>query len=582
MPYSEREADAVGRAAVFIYDDIAGGKMTATDVLRVSDQVRASFAPIIKALGPVRRAVADLEAVAEVRPGYDLSTAGDPAPAVVIAVMPGTPRGTVDTAELVQRLGVPCIVIDATPDEQIAAQDAPARDRDGQRPSTFERLLNDEEPPEFVLPRTGSYEPLDPSRLPLLDEPMDVTICVSPEAGWGELERFLAGTTKRLTVAMYQFTAPHIFRAVRDAVVPAGRTMSLVLHPAPEPPPKFGVKAQDMAEPEIVARLAGAMGDRFQLSWATLVSKAQPDGLWASSYHIKVAVRDGEAFWLSSGNWQSSNQPKVHPFGGDAEVLPPDFHRQYNRDYHAVIKSGALAAAFETYIRRDAELISASSAARPIAQPDLFVPEAKLEAPIEFAAPAQLFPPLRLTRRLRVQPLLTPDNYVEHTLALIRSAKSSVWYQNQYISFRGPGEDFNEFQLLVQALKSKIDEGLDVRLIFRDFMKQANVDILLALGFPRNVLRFQSCCHTKTIIVDRRTAMFGSHNWSNEGVKSNRDASLIFYDEEIADYLARVYEYDWEQLATPDLVPAGQRVAFADEPAPAGFVRVPYAAVFED
>ena len=44
---------------------------------------------------------------------------------------------------------------------------------------------------------------------------MQLTVCVSPEAGWCELESFLGGTRKRLTVAMYQFTAPHIFKAVK-------------------------------------------------------------------------------------------------------------------------------------------------------------------------------------------------------------------------------------------------------------------------------------------------------------------------------------------------------------------------------
>ena len=63
-------------------------------------------------------------------------------------------------------------------------------------------------------------------------------------------------------------------------------------------------------------------------------------------------------------------------------------------------------------------------------------------------------------------------------------------------------------------------------------------------------MRFQPACHNKTIIVDGKVVMFGSHNWSNEGVKTNRDASLIFYDEEIAEYLAKVYDYDWERLAT--------------------------------
>ena len=32
---------------------------------------------------------------------------------------------------------------------------------------------------------------------------------------------------------------------------------------------------------------------------------------FASAYHIKVAVRDRKSFWLSSGNWQSSNQPDI-------------------------------------------------------------------------------------------------------------------------------------------------------------------------------------------------------------------------------------------------------------------------------
>ena len=55
--------------------------------------------------------------------------------------------------------------------------------------------------------------------------------------------------------------------------------------------------------------------------------------------------------------------------------------------------------------------------------------------------------------------------------------------------------------------------------------------------------------------------MFGSHNWSNEGVKTNRDASLIFDDEEIAAYLAKVYDYDWNRLATAHPTKARPRVA---------------------
>jgi len=76
--------------------------------------------------------------------------------------------------------------------------------------------------------------------------------------------------------------------------------------------------------------------------------------------------------------------------------------------------------------------------------------------------------------------------------------------------------------------------------------------------------------------------MFGSHNWSNEGVKTNRDASLIFYDREIAEYLAEVYDYDWNRLATAHPTKARPRVAKRGEPTPEGFARVAYSEVFDD
>jgi hypothetical protein len=560
--------------------------MSANSILKVSDDVRTSFEPVLKALVQVREALASEKDVVTVRPGYHYLPTGKPVPAVVVAVTPGT--APVNAADLAKKFGVAFTVTDATVEEQVAAQEketAPVAfgPAEGPTSSAFEALLTgDEEAIEFGPPKAGAYEPLDPPDLPLVEEKMKVTICVSPEAGWSELEEFLAGTEERLTVAMYQFTAPHIFNAVQKAVTPPGRIFELVLHPIPEPPAKSGVKANDLREQQqVLDPLAKKMKDRFKFSWATLMSRAHPDGLWASAYHIKVAVRDGKTFWLSSGNWQSSNQPNVYPFEKNAK-LPAGFQRKYNRDYHAIIENDTLAAAYETYIKRDYELTSAEGAAESFALPDIFVPEEEEEEAVAFAEPPQFFQPLRLERQVKVQPLLTPDNYAENALKLIKSAKKSVWFQNQYINFRNTGEDFTEFQLLIAALKKQIDAGRDVRIICRDMMKQESVDVLVALGFPRDVMRFQPACHNKTIIVDGEVVMFGSHNWSNEGVKTNRDASLIFYDEEIAEYLAQVYEYDWERLATAKPTVAHPRVAREGEAPPKGHRRVAFSAVFED
>jgi MinD-like ATPase involved in chromosome partitioning or flagellar assembly len=551
----------------------------------ISDKVRASFEPVMKALGLVRRDLSAVKDVVLVRPGYGYPPTGDPVPAFVVAVTPGT--APVRASNLQNKFGIAFAVTDATVEEQKAAA---TRERhvsfgfpEGPTASTFEKVLGGEELLDFTAPKIGSYEEPDPPNLPLVKEKMDLTICVSPEAGWSELESFLGETKETLTVAMHQFTAPHIFKAIEDAMTPAECKFELILHPIPEKPAKNGVKADDLNEEEdVINPFEEKMKKRFEQTWATLVSKANPDGLFASAYHIKVAVRDSSALWLSSGNWQSSNLPDVHPFVDHPEDLPAQFQRKYNRDYHAVINNQKLASIYEFYIKRDFELSAAQAElAESFAPPDLFVPEEE-EEPVSFAAPPQLFPPLRLNRKVSVQPLLTPDNYAQNALKVIRSAAKSVWFQNQYIDFRGTNEDFAEFQLLVGALKDKIDRKLDVRIICRDMMKQESLDVLIALGFPKEVFRFQPACNNKTIIVDGKTVMFGSHTWSNEGVKTNRDASLIFYDQEIASYLAQIYDYDWNRLATARPQSRRPRVAGHDEETPRGFKRVPFSAMFDD
>ena len=67
------------------------------------------------------------------------------------------------------------------------------------------------------------------------------------------------------------------------------------------------------------ALLASALGTRAlycSQTWQLLPMARRDDrferGPWIfrTAYHIKVAVRDHSTFWLSSGNWNNSNQPE--------------------------------------------------------------------------------------------------------------------------------------------------------------------------------------------------------------------------------------------------------------------------------
>src|SRR6185503_19127817 len=102
------------------------------------------------------------------------------------------------------------------------------------------------------------------------------------------------------------------------------------------------------AESVVNAKLAAAGAARF----ATTFAQVGKNRTFASAYHIKVAVRDQVATWLSSGNWQSSNQPPMD-FADpavDRRLMP-----RYNRDWHIVVENAALAQTFRRYLRHDFE-----------------------------------------------------------------------------------------------------------------------------------------------------------------------------------------------------------------------------------
>lgn len=128
------------------------------------------------------------------------------------------------------------------------------------------------------------------------------TCHASPDAGWPTLRAFLAATEKTLTVGMYDFTSKHILDEVEKDLLT--KTLAITLdNPAKNP-------TADQTDSDTVAALGDTLGDSFSSAWALVRSnKAVPRWIFPTAYHIKVAVRDGKSVWLSSGNWNNSNQP---------------------------------------------------------------------------------------------------------------------------------------------------------------------------------------------------------------------------------------------------------------------------------
>ncbi len=537
--------------------------------------------------------------VIAVRPGYRFRNGWiTDQPCVVVTV-----RKKIDAPLLPRKVrlprtigGVPVDVEPATPTQQILANPISAQAATAASlsmsatPSVNVPSVPANVPtqPQVLAPalvRASKYIPPPGVKLDPVQGPMNVLCHVSPDAGWPTLSKFLQDTQQRLTVAMYDFTAPHILTGVKSAIEKAKATFRLILDPgvslsAGNDP--INPKANDFPEDKVENDLATVLGKKFSFEWAAVSHQGKTTGgIFPTAYHIKVAVRDGKSFWLSSGNWQSSNQPNLDPLGPDKSL--PGLQTTYNREWHVILDHQGLAGTYEKFINWDfsqAGPFQAAVARRT--RPDLFVPQELLA---EAVTKPQFFPPksIPITAAEGVQPLLTPDNYADHVLAVIQSAKKTLYFQNQYINIAKQNPD--KFTTLVNALRSKIDEGVDVRIILRDIGNTRQMlETLKQNKFDMSKIRVQKACHNKGMIVDGSIAIVGSHNWSNDGTVYNRDASLIFFSSAIAKYYAPIFLYDWENLAHQNV--SGEQlmpqIAEAGAATPEGTVRVPWDAYFGD
>ena len=297
------------------------------------------------------------------------------------------------------------------------------------------------------MPTTAYVKPKDLS-LDEVHEKMTVICHVSPDAGWPTLSDFLAGTKVGLTIGMYDFTAHHIIEGVLGAVQAEPRELTLVMQEGEA----LSGKPDDVKEEVTIDQYREALGDRFDYAPASIGKGHQ----FATAYHIKVAVRDSKAFWLSSGNWQTSNQPDHGIAVGETSW---DLLLGHNREWNIMIENANLARQFEKYIQYDLKNAKADAAPEAlVAEGPFFLVDEAVEERAPIGKPTY-FAPLKVNRKVQVRPLLTPDNYQEHVLDLINTAERRILFQNQSLSLLAGDKNDDRFAALVDALLDEAEGG---------------------------------------------------------------------------------------------------------------------------
>jgi len=510
--------------------------------------------------------------IAELRtiPGFVAAEPGFPLvdgtfitkPAIIVLVRyKRPPSDRTDEDHAPRRLGgYPVHVMQADPLRQLQEIDA----------ATADRAMT-------AAAATYTYKPIEGNPI---DRSVTVTsplLChVGPDAGWPVLQRFLQDAKKTLAVAIYDFNAAYIAKTLSSSAEANGLDITVNWDNTPT----------IRGESDTFKDIRRQLGQRFR----DAIVQTGSGHRFANSYHEKVAVRDSTAFWLSSGNWTMTSQPDIDPV--EQPETGAGMYGKYNREWHIVVDDDKLAKIFETYIDYDFEQSLQEAEedrgrARPTAAPplpDLFVPIEGLVDRAALAAKPQPVAPQSLPTdggAIKIQPVLTPDNYVKRVTTLLKSAKRSLFMQFAYINYSEEVVDA-PFTAMLNALKAITNRtDIDTRIIVDRRYGAAGVGELVTHGFNQSVFRQQTNIHNKGIVVDGEVVLVSSANWSSDGVLRNRDAGLIIHDRDIAAYYEGVFRDDWDKRTTKISEPPPAMLAPAGAATPPGMVRVSWHDYFD-
>jgi phosphatidylserine/phosphatidylglycerophosphate/cardiolipin synthase-like enzyme len=390
--------------------------------------------------------------------------------------------------------------------------------------------------PEPILPelvsRSCSLEEYEPVEVPSVDVSDEIIAYTSPDSTYAVTRRLMDGARKSILIGIYDFSAPHVTELL-SAALARGVSIKLMLDIDSKGERKLFDELIDMGIEGIPAPSCASERVHF-----------------FRSSHEKVIVIDGEWCLVQSGNYSTNSIPLNVVDGGD-----PARFRHGNRDTGLAIRSKRLAAFFTKILDSDMALeINAPEALARVAEVvDVVMVES---APKKI--PDQLFPSklFKLTKPLTIQPVLSPDNYMDVVPDLLRQARKSILIEQQYIR---AGQD--NIKDLLAAMKEARDRNpkLDIRIILgkifnqKDIAKEKkNLDSLkktngLKLGTNIRYIdtdRFVHC-HNKMILIDGKGVLVSSQNWSSAAVSENREAGLWLEHSGICRYFTDIFESDW-------------------------------------
>lgn len=356
------------------------------------------------------------------------------------------------------------------------------------------------------------------------------TAAVSPDCSYRFLKKAIDAATSTLLLYIYDASAPYLFD-----LLAAGKAR--------------GVKIRAMYDGTSGGPAELAALKKVAVTGGVKAAPSSGDRHVFTVCHQKFMVIDGKTVVVESANWAKSSVPLATVVG--------EF-KKANREWFIRFDDTAVAAWFTALFEADWKIKKDTAAGLATAGDVSPQPDVAMLATVQ--PPAKIFDVQDLAdATAKITPVLSPDNYLTTVKKLLQSATKSIYLQQQYV-LAGDGVK----ELLQVLAKKRVDNpAFDIRVISSATFAQnwektkATLDAagLLATLKAINPASFGHC-HNKGVLVDGKTVVVSSTNWSSNSLLRAREAGVMVHSEKIARYYEDVFLIDWEEGLTTDEVVA--------------------------
>ncbi|HJM67092.1 MAG TPA: lamin tail domain-containing protein [Candidatus Thalassarchaeaceae archaeon] len=368
----------------------------------------------------------------------------------------------------------------------------------------------------------------------------NITTSISPGNALGDLVNWIDQAQTEIHVHLYELTSPELSKALQNAI-DRGVDVTILL--------EGGVYSSW----DYMAENRGIASD-LHYAGATVLwmveppSSSSPEGPY-QYIHSKVAVRDQNSVWMSSGNWKSSS----FPVDGDSG----------NREWSIFIDDNATAQMVLSRMLWDEDTSHLHI--------EEFNPmDSELGTPSNWVSPSNRLMELSISTDETTysgpftgQLLTCPDDCIGGLVNMIDSAEESIDLSVQYFQ-DGWGWGYGDNPLLESLERAAVERNVTIRLLLngyytddpfddRDVLNLVNnqwnrtqgadaTAILMSNG--ENITKL----HNKGVIIDGKSVLISSINWGSNSALRNREMGIILHQPPIASAYLSSFNEDWNRV----------------------------------